>query len=70
LREPQYDDAQSAGIPFDRWYPRAAVRTPDGWIVYNGRRYYRETPPTYDAPRPRRRGFLDELFGTFDPSRR
>ena len=71
LREPQYDDSQSAEFPFGRWHPRAAVRTPDGYIVFNGRRYYREAPPPYDLqPPPRPRGFLDELFGTFDPSRR
>jgi hypothetical protein len=109
LREPSYDNDQSAGFPFDRGYPSQGypsqgypsqgypsrgypprgypsrgypppgypsqgyptrgytpgeARTSDGSIIIDGRRY-RAMPPS-EQPRPRRRGFLDELFGNFD----
>ena len=67
LRERPYEDQWNSRFPFAPWYPGNEVRTRDGWIIIDGRRY-RAGPPM-EVPPPRRRGFLDELFGTFDPRR-
>jgi membrane carboxypeptidase/penicillin-binding protein len=67
FRDRSHDYQQGNGYPPGYppgFYPRGMVRTPDGWIDSEGRRY-REMPPTAEAPPPQRRGFLDELFGIF-----
>ena len=65
LRDRPYEDQRDSGYPFGAWGPRDEIRRPGGWIDSDGRRY-REVPPPDWRP-PRRRGFLDELFGVFNP---
>jgi penicillin-binding protein 1A len=66
LRDRSHEDRRDSGYPFAPWYPRGEVRTPGGWIDSDGR-YYREVPPSMEAMPPRRRGFLEEFFGIFEP---
>jgi membrane carboxypeptidase/penicillin-binding protein len=63
-RYPSYPD-RDPGFPFGGW--RDDMRQPEVWVDAYGRRYYRQVPPQGWQPPPRRRGFLDELFGVFQP---
>jgi penicillin-binding protein 1A len=73
-RDRTYDDYRGRGYPYQgpgyppgMWDRRSAVRTPEGWVFMNGR-WYRELPPAEQPPQ--RRGFLEELFGVFEPRTR
>ena len=66
LRGPSYRDEWISGYPpGGPYYGRRVGPPPEDWII-DGRRY-REVPDAYVPPR--RRGFLDELFGGFAPPR-